>query len=1003
MVFLMSKYQSRVEDLLKIFSNDNFENIYSNLFHSRKEEIWNVSSSKTFSDDMYVLHMVYNELLEKKKLGSDFFYKLAEQHNIQLISVFDFHLIKDLIEKVDTLNPEDRGKFINFIEYFDYLVFEAACKNGTLIEVQDFYEKISILRNGEGIVFGRDFKRSIAWTFKDWPNTEFIEWAISKSNGKFKNGQFCAELGDTIMPNLIKSGNIKNITEILQSKYFQDVTAPLAFLCNKEILGVNYICYPIILSFQTKNPEIIKCVLSFLSDTPREEALDNVLKYAMNHDDINLFEDCFKYFNPDNQPDFIEKLLPKFVNFQHDKNAAKYLGLLIKKAKDLGCNLNSIVEDNKLLSNVIEFGTIEDIKWYFEVVLDNVAYNYANRESAKKELITKALFGEDINNTTFPLIHKALARFDNNIVNYILDLKKKYCSEVKVELKKVFGNAFARDKQYTLYSIKKVYDSCLNGNETEDIKNYNLKVEYRVFTQHEVLYEWNSWMRLAKKFYQDKGIDVLEILSQLHILAGIKNDIFLSEAEEFINIYASTIKMMHDFGLPLTYDNLQRVINEDIKNLTRTKMLMDKADNHEVLPNEIKSLINEYVYGISFDKYLQIVKCAKNDMLNYAIKSIPSQMQKYRASKSGNFEYLGNLELVSQVIDCPSIQICRYLGKDIGKFKPLVQLRKIDLDVFNVLLLKKYIGNDDSQNILNGNILTKMLWDENLVNLIPSFLDLLLNDPDFKDIAINLINQDLEIVDANNNIIEITNFAIEIEKYRLTKDEQDLMIIDEEIIFSSELIKNKINEHLRTRSSEMVRIFVETDRQRQEVERQRQETERIAREEAARRATPPVNPPVPPAPADPANPPQVDTVKFRGFGSKGKKLKDNPAKRDVVKHFFKQYQAVIWTVGLVLGCAFAGIAAFMGAAGLVIGGAMGAGVAVTRFVGGIKAASKAGRLNFGEVMKSIGDMVFLGHNLGIDKATEAKLKNTDITIEKAKDRKGWRAKATSKQNNGRNF
>jgi len=92
----------------------------------------------------------------------------------------------------------------------------------------------------------------------------------------------------------------------------------------------------------------------------------------------------------------------------------------------------------------------------------------------------------------------------------------------------------------------------------------------------------------------------------------------------------------------------------------------------------------------------------------------------------------------------------------------------------------------------------------------------------------------------------------------------------------------------------------------------------------------------------------------------------------------------------------------MGAAGLVIGGAMGAGVAVTRFVGGIKAASKAGRLNFGEVMKSIGDMVFLGHNLGVDKDTENKLKNADITIEKAKDRKGWRAKATSKQKNGRN-
>ena len=225
-------------------------------------------------------------------------------------------------------------------------------------------------------------------------------------------------------------------------------------------------------------------------------------------------------------------------------------------------------------------------------------------------------------------------------------------------------------------------------------------------------------------------------------------------------------------------------------------------------------------------------------------------------------------------------------------------------------------------------------------------------------------------------------------------------------------------------SPEMQRLYDESERRSQEseaIERsgelrvaqieaslahfEQNNNERLAQELVALRnpaANPTANPPAPPAPADPANQPHVDTVKFRGFGSKGKKLKDNPAKRDVVKHFFKEYQAVIWTVGLVLGCAFAGIAAFMGAAGLVIGGAMGAGVAVTRFVGGIKAASKAGRLNFGEVMKSIGDMVFLGHNLGIDKATEAKLKNTDITIEKAKDRKGWRAKATSKQNNGRN-
>ena len=225
-------------------------------------------------------------------------------------------------------------------------------------------------------------------------------------------------------------------------------------------------------------------------------------------------------------------------------------------------------------------------------------------------------------------------------------------------------------------------------------------------------------------------------------------------------------------------------------------------------------------------------------------------------------------------------------------------------------------------------------------------------------------------------------------------------------------------------SPEMQRLYDESERRSQEseaIERsgelrvaqieaslahfEQNNNERLAQELVALRnpaANPTANPPAPPAPADPANQPHVDTVKFRGFGSKGKKLKDNPAKRDVVKHFFKEYQAVIWTVGLVLGCAFAGIAAFMGAAGLVIGGAMGAGVAVTRFVGGIKAASKAGRLNFGEVMKSIGDMVFLGHNLGVDKDTENKLKNADITIEKAKDRKGWRAKATSKQKNGRN-
>ena len=116
------------------------------------------------------------------------------------------------------------------------------------------------------------------------------------------------------------------------------------------------------------------------------------------------------------------------------------------------------------------------------------------------------------------------------------------------------------------------------------------------------------------------------------------------------------------------------------------------------------------------------------------------------------------------------------------------------------------------------------------------------------------------------------------------------------------------------------------------------------------------------------------TVRFRPY-KKGKvdysqADKSRPAKRDVVRSKFRKYRPVRWVVGIILAVALGAGASFMGAAMPVVGGLAAAGFFGTRFVSGLVAAYKGGRLSkSGEWVKSFGDMFGIGHNIGFDSKT----------------------------------
>ena len=164
-----------------------------------------------------------------------------------------------------------------------------------------------------------------------------------------------------------------------------------------------------------------------------------------------------------------------------------------------------------------------------------------------------------------------------------------------------------------------------------------------------------------------------------------------------------------------------------------------------------------------------------------------------------------------------------------------------------------------------------------------------------------------------------------------------------------------------------------------------------------------------PAQQQPQPQPQLNKHEFRGYsgGKVSGKKKDHIAKRDLVRNIYRKSRGARWGVGIALAVALAAGASFMCAAMPIVGGLAAAGFFGTRFISGLNAARKGGRLSKpGEWFKAIGDIFGMGHSIGYDEPTNKeinkvtyKVNSLDKKLKSGKSKKHKRAQVTGENQN----